>query len=156
MSWEQLEKAREDSKKGKDIFIKLKDGDAIEGVFMGEPHTFYSIFQDPTEYGERVEGSSFKFRVNFFVKEDGKWEAKMFSGGVTVRDLILDAKDEYGLDTIFKIKRTGSGKDDTRYSVLPSKHKLTDADKDILKALPLLPTQWKKNEKHVSDEALPF
>lgn len=153
MSWELFEKTRKESETS--TFIKLSDGDSIEGVFVGDPHHFYSIFKDRTEYEEKVDGSSFKFRINFAVKENDKWVPKIYTGGATVRDAILDAKAEYGLDVVYKIKRTGKGKDDTRYTILYKKD-LDDAGKKAIKEMSLLPLNWNKKEKHVSDSDVPF
>lgn len=116
MNWSNARKVREES--GSNKFIKLKDGDSIEGVFRGDPYTFYQKFKDPNEYLQYAEGRSFKFKVNFIVKENDTLVSKILQQGATVFDLIVDAIDEYGADCVFKIKRVGSGKEDTRYSVL--------------------------------------
>lgn len=131
MSWEALEKIRKESSD----YISLKDGQFIEGVFIGQPYPFYYIYKNKSEFTEKVPGASFRFRINFAVRENDTWKIKIFSGGATLRDLILDAKEEFGLATIFKIKRTGSTKDDTRYSIFPSKISLTEKDKITIKAL---------------------
>lgn len=153
MTWDKMK----DSKKNDGgIFIKLQDGDAIEGAFVGEPYCFYAIFKDNTEYTERVEGSSFKFRVNFAQKnDDGSFTMKVYSGGATVRDSLVDLMDDFPLnDTLFKIKRTGSGKDDTRYAVLP-KGALTEDDKATIENLDTLPLSYDKTDKE-KQEDVPF
>lgn len=124
MSWDDARKAKDEG----GIFIKLKDGDQIEGVFVGEPHCFYSKFGDRQEFTKWQEGLSFKFRINFFVKTEDGWNPKILTGGATVRDSLLDLRDEYGMDCIYKVKRVGSGKEDTRYPIL-FKAKLTDEQK---------------------------
>ncbi len=134
MSWEQMKKAKEEG--GNSMFIRLKDGDSVEGVFRGQPHTFYQSFGDRAEYDKWAEGRSFKFKINFVVNEAGHLNVKIFQGGATIRDAILDAKEEYGLDCIYKIKRTGSTKEDTRYAVL-FKQKLTPEGIEAVNAMEL-------------------
>lgn len=134
MSWETMKKAKEEG--GSSMFVKLADGQSIEGVFRGDPYCYYAKFKDPKEFTHWEEGLSFKFKINFVAIENGKLVPKIFQGGAKVRDALLDAKEEYGIDTIFKIKRTGSGKDDTRYAVL-FKAKLTPEQTEKIKALPL-------------------
>lgn len=114
-AWDEMKKLK--NEKG-NLFLKLADGESVEGIFRGEPFLFYQKFKDPTEHKEWAEGRSFKFKINFLVKENGIWIAKILQGGSTIRDLLLDAKDEYGIDCVFKFKRVGLGREDTRYSLL--------------------------------------
>jgi len=134
MSWDDLKNVKSDS--GKGIFINLKDGDSVEGVFMGEPRIFYKIFNDNTEYEEKVEGSSFRFKVNFIEIGSGDPVAKVFEQGITVKDQVINAKEEYGIDCVFKIKRTGSSKDNTKYFVT-FRRKLDDDELKYLQRIPL-------------------
>jgi hypothetical protein len=99
------------------MFIKLRDGESVEGIFRGEPHEFYSVFGDKerTEYPDYVKGSSYKFKINFIVREEGKPVAKIYQGGVTVRRRLEYLFEEFGQDCVYKIARKGSGKDDTEY-----------------------------------------
>ena len=136
MSWD---KAKEESEKADDsIFIKLKDGQAVSGVFAGDPYIFYSIFKDPKEYQEKVKGSSLKFKVNFVIKnQDGSFALKIFQQGNTFLKDLLEMREEYGLDYVYKIKRKGTGKDDTKYHILPVKP-LDDGQKQDISNLDLL------------------
>lgn len=116
MSWDEL---KNQANRSGGLFVKLKDKDTVEGVFRGDPHCYYASFGDPKEYTDWAEGRSFKFRVPFLVKDDeGTWTAKIFSGGKKTSKALMDAIEEYGIDCVFKIKRSGSGKDDTHYSIL--------------------------------------
>ena len=152
MSWDKMEKTREET----GLFIRLKDGDEVTGVFKGTPKTFYSVFKDPMEYEEWKEGRSFKFKINFLVAtEDGNFIPKIFQGGAVVRNALLDVKDEYGLDCVFKVKRTGAGKDDTRYAIL-FKKELNAADKAAIDALELLPLEKQIDDPRDKKEDIPF
>ena len=116
MSWNEMKKAKEE---GGGLYLKLKDGEAVEGVFVGEPYCYFAKFGDKTEYDKWSEGLSFRFKINFVTRGDnGEPVAKIFQQGSSFRDQLLDAIAEYGQDCIYKIKRTGSGKDDTRYAIL--------------------------------------
>lgn len=118
MSWDQLKKAKEQS--GGDLFISLKDGDSIEGVFRGEPYVFYKKFKDPTdkkEYEAWENGRSFNFRINFLEIKDGTFTPRIFTGGARARDPLAAVKEEYGLNCVFKIKRSGLN-ESTRYDIL--------------------------------------
>jgi hypothetical protein len=150
MSWDELKKVKEQS--AGSIFVKLKDGDSIEGIFRGEPRFFYQTFGERTEHNTWAEGRNFRFRVNMFTKDDeGIYAAKIFQGGAKVRDAILDARDEYGLDCMFKIKRTGSTKEDTRYAIL-FKSQLTPEELTKIKSTQLRSLVNPTSEKCDSSE----
>jgi len=133
MSREALEKSKEE---GGGKFIKLKDGEDITGVFVGIPRFFYKKYQDKTEYPKWAEGLNFRFQINFLVKENGVYTAKLIEQGSTFRDTLLSVKEEYGLDCVYKIKRKGSGKEDTLYSIL-FKEKLSPEQMAELKKVKL-------------------
>lgn len=157
--WNDFKKAKEESEKSS-LFIRLKDGESIEGVFRGEPYFFYQKFKDPIEYEKWAEGRSFKFKINFITRDNGTPTAKIFQGGATLRDMLIDAADEYSLDTVFKIKRTGSGKDDTRYSILFKASLTPEQIKTIgevkLNELERGKTSGYEDEPPPSDDDIPF
>lgn len=130
MSWNDFDKRAKEANSG-GSFIKLKDGDEVVGVFRGEPHTFYQEFKSKIEYPYKVAGASFKFRVNFVVKEKDGYVAKILQGGATLAEQISACREEYGLDCAYKIKRKGSGKEDTVYSVLYKSELAPQAKKEI-------------------------
>jgi len=152
--WNDMEKAKKEG--GGGLFIKIKDGKSVEGVFRGQPRTFYQRYGDRNEYPAWMKGLSFRFRINFITKDEtGKMVAKIFQGGAPMRDMILDAKEEYGLDCVYKIKRTGSTKDDTRYAVL-FKAVLTTAQLEMVNAVQLKDLKSSNKEQLVpNDEGAP-
>lgn len=101
-------------------FLKLKDGDSCIGVFRGEPHEFYEIFKQG-EVPPGTKGASFRFRINFVMREGSAYVAKVFQNGITAYKTLQHLNQEYdGLENVVvKITRTGSTKDDTVYHVLP-------------------------------------
>ena len=114
-------------------FVKIGAGESVVGVFRGEPHDYRQHW-----LGERSEiclgGSSgdgcahcangiratFRFRINFMVKEGSTYVAKIFEQGRRVYDQLRGLHEDYDLEqTVVKITRHGSGAKDTTYTVLP-------------------------------------
>jgi len=93
-------------------FLKLNDGESIEGVFRGDPYFFYSKFQDETntEYKEWQPGLNFRFKVNFVTKIGDELISKVFNSGKTVASRIKYLLEEYGEDCLFKILRQSESK----------------------------------------------
>ena len=113
-------KFKDTPKKTNLSFLKLKDGESATGVFRGEPHEFYEIYQQGV-VPAGTKGASFRFRINFITREGSSYVAKVFQNGVTVYKTLKHLNEEYeGLENVVvKVSRTGSTKDDTIYHVLP-------------------------------------
>lgn len=130
-------------------FVKIGAGESVIGVFRGEPHDFRQHW-----VGDRSEiclgGSSgdgcvhcangirptFRFRINFMVKEGNAYIAKIFEQGRRVYDQLKGLHADYDLEqTVVKISRQGSGKDDTVYSVLPLPPPKGSLSKEALSAI---------------------
>lgn len=114
---------------GGKAFVKLKDGESIKGVFRGDPHPFRQhwvenrgVFCPGKSCPLCAEGekSSFRFRINFVMQENGAWVAKVFEQGWTSYDYLKSMHEsDYDLEkTLIKITRRGTGTD-TSYSILP-------------------------------------
>lgn len=151
-AWEAAAKASESSGSNAN-YIRLKSGEFVECIFRGSPYTFYQKFKDANEYAEPGEGRSLKFRINVIVKEGSVYVAKIFQQGGTVLKDLIAARNEYGLDTVFKIKREGTGKDDTKYYIL-FKASLTDEQKKLFATIDLLELKSGRSRKDapVKDE----
>lgn len=111
-------------------YLKLKSGESITGIFMGEPYEFYSLWEQgkPREVPAGTPGAGFRFRINFVVKEGGVYVPKIFEQGVTVYKQLDEINTEYPLETtVIKISRSGSSISDTTYSLLPLLNKPIDA-----------------------------
>jgi len=132
-------------------FVSLKDGDQVVGVLRGDPVAFKTHW-----VGTRTEqcagtgcthcasGSkaAFRFRLNMIVaNEEGKPEAKVLEQGWKVYNALDEINKDVPLeDTYIKIKRTGQGKNDTVYTVLPvASKKMTDETRKTLNGIKLLP-----------------
>lgn len=101
-------------------FVKLKDGEEIIGVFKGMPHEFGLIWETKKHVPVGTEKSTFRFRINFIVKEGASYVPKVFEQGITVYNMLKELHQSYPLpETAVKIKRSGSTKDDTTYTILP-------------------------------------
>lgn len=106
------------------VFLKLKDGESVSGVFRGEIYAFYS-------YWDNAEKKSFvvdvehdlarqRYRLNFVTKdESGQLVSKIWEFAGPIYDMLQAINEEYPLpETTVKITRKGTGKD-TEYNLLP-------------------------------------
>lgn len=104
-------------------FLKLKDGESVKGVFIGEIHTFHTKWingKSVTTDNKDPDGKV-RFRNNIVMIDPQTNEllVKIWEFPWSVFKLIKDINSEYPLETIkIKITRDGTGMD-TTYSVLP-------------------------------------
>lgn len=99
-------------------YLKLKNGESAMGVFKGDPYEFYQVYpsNDPVPAGTK--GAAFRFKINFVTKEGATYVAKAFSQGVTIYNRLKYLNESYNLEeTVVKITRKGSTKDDTEYYI---------------------------------------
>jgi len=110
---------------GGGLYIRLKDGDSVEGVFRGVARDFHTVWKDgkTEEASEGAPGASFRFKMNLVLKENGVLVAKIFEGGWKVYEQLVTLEAaKYDLDrTTVLISRKGSTKNDTKYTVMPVK-----------------------------------
>jgi len=113
-------------------FVRLEDGKSITGVFRGNPFEFYQHWQNNRStlcVGRATcplckdDKASFRFRINFVTSENGAHVAKIFEQGVKVyKKLAALHGADYDLEkTTVRITRSGSGKSDTEYEIVPVK-----------------------------------
>jgi hypothetical protein len=118
-------------------YLKLGDGQSVEGVFRGEVFEFYQDWPKggmKKIYSEPTEGASLRFRANFVVYEDGKYIARVFDFGVTVYNVLADIAENYDIEkTKIKITRRGIEKQ-TQWMILP----LGAIEAKILKSVALV------------------
>lgn len=128
---------------GSKNFVKLKDKESISGIFMGDVHEFFTVWENgkTKHVPEDTPGASLRFRVNFVVKEGAVYVPKIFEQSKTVYRQLSELHEEYDLESIVvKITRNGSGKNDTTYSFLPIlKQPLSAQAVEHLKTIQLLP-----------------
>lgn len=121
-------------------FLKMRDGEKIHGIFLGDIHEFYSLWTDnkPKEVPEGTAGASFRFRVNFVVKEGAVFVPKVFEQGVTVYKSLAELNEIYPLDkTLVQISRKGSTINDTTYSIVPLPQPISESTLAHLKTIEL-------------------
>lgn len=136
-------------KEGKsNLFVQLKNGDKINGVFRGDPRVFKSHWVNRTSLecsGDSCEvchedKPKFRFQLNIVTKVDGVYMAKIFEGSFqTYIDLKGLHETGYNLEeTAVTVSRIGE-KTETRYSILPMPKNggLTEADFKAIAAIPL-------------------
>lgn len=112
------------------LFVRLKSGEKVLGVFRGEPKIFRQhwvggrssvcVGKDTCELCQAADKPAFRFRLNFLTRTDGIWMAKIFEQGYGVyQDLKALHEADYNLEeTMVSITRVGEGKD-TRYGIIP-------------------------------------
>lgn len=132
------------------LFVSMKDGDKVTGLFAGEPSIFkihwvgnkslVCVGKELCEPCQSGDKAKFRFKLNMIVKEDGVAMAKIFEGAY---GMFLDLKNlhesDYNLeDTVVTVYRKGQ-KTDTRYTVLPvpPKGQPTPAELELMKKVPL-------------------
>lgn len=102
---------------GGSLFVKLKDGDSITGVFRGAIFDFMK----KNDFDKEKPKDVFRFRVNFITSENGALVAKIFEAGI-VTYKAMRALSEQGYDlekTTVVYTRKGTGTD-TEYSLIPA------------------------------------
>ncbi|MGE3756894.1 MAG: hypothetical protein AB7H97_04020 [Pseudobdellovibrionaceae bacterium] len=102
-------------------FVKLKDKESIQGIFIGDIHEFFTVWENGKSrvVPEGTPKAGFRFRINFIVKEGAAYVPKIFENGPTLYSQLSDLHDEYGLENIVvKITRNGTGLD-TTYTIMP-------------------------------------
>jgi hypothetical protein len=126
-------------------FIKLKSGESIQGVFRGDPYDFRihwlkaesrSVVCDGKELCKLCasgDKSSFRFRLNFIVKEGEDYLAKVIEQGWTSYQALINLQESgYDLEKqIIQISRQGTGLN-TSYSIIPSPKGMVTPDKEAL------------------------
>lgn len=122
-------------------FIKLKGGESVTGVFRGDPYDFRIHWLQKEQRSVLCEGkekcpvcelgnkSSFRFRVNFIVKEGEAYVAKVLEQGWTSYQALMNLQESgYDLEKqIMVITRQGTGLN-TSYSFIPSPKGLATPD----------------------------
>lgn len=146
-------------------FLKLKDKESVKGVFRGDPYEFKKHWKDNRPLmctgpgcplcASDPKKPSFKFRLNILVNENGQYVSKIFEQGWTVYCQLKDLNADYPLEnTVVKITRSGSGVNDTSYSILPAPGgAVTPALEATLSKVPL--QVLTQNEDHSQTEHAP-
>lgn len=148
---------------GPSNYLKIKDGESVAGILVGELYTYFQTGFGPTAKivgpGEGKE----RFRANFVVKEGDKYVAMVWNFGPKIYDA-LSALSDAGWDldkTTITIARAGTTKENTRYTVTPSPKPPSEAALKAIQALELnqLGPKTFENELpspvHISNPPLP-
>lgn len=111
-------------------YLRLKDKESAKGLLTGEPYEFRKhwvvnksvLCSEDTQCAHCATGlkSSFSFRVNILINDNGTYVSKVFEQGWSVYEAMRQLNSEYDLEKhLIKISRSGSGPTDTTYSVIP-------------------------------------
>jgi hypothetical protein len=133
------------------LFVRLKDGEKVNGVFRGDPHEYYLHWVEGKSYEcggkaascihcEAGDKPRFRFKLNLIAKQDGVWMARILEQGWSVYEALRDLHENgYDLEqTAVSIARTGEGTN-TKYTVLPLPKNggLKEADFAAIHKIPL-------------------
>lgn len=155
---------------GPSNYLKIKDGESVTGILAGKIHIYYQNGFGPTaEIVGPGEGKQ-RFRHNFVVKENDQYVAKVWEFGPKIYDILSALSDPkqggWDLDnTLLTISRTGTTKENTKYTVTPNKKEPTAAalkeiEKLGLNALEPKPFQNEIEKSQVKnsddDDEVPF
>lgn len=149
-------------------FLKLKNKETATGIFKGEVHEYYAIWDGNTyaEVSPDEKGAKFRFRINFVINEGGKYVSKIWEQGTIVYNDLKALHEEYNLEeTLVKITRNGEGTD-TTYSVMPAKNQPTKEQLKKLAGVELNDLNPKPKEKagkfdsempsYTDEDSIPF
>lgn len=112
------------------LFVKLKSGQSISGVFRGEIYEFrqhfiklenksYECIGEGCQWCARNEKATFRFRINFITNLNGANTAMIFDQGKKTYKILAALHKDYPLPKHFvKITRNGDS-NDTTYTILP-------------------------------------
>ncbi len=106
---------------GADKFLKLKDGESVQGVFRGELYDMGRCSWSGQGYHPDPNGYS-RYRLNFVIwdKEQKKFIAKIWEFGFTLCETLEEFNTAAPLEkTKVQITRKGTGKENTSYIVFP-------------------------------------
>lgn len=106
------------------IFLKIADGEIVQGVLRGEVKTQYvqwGLDKKSTVCDPKAPGAKFRFKVNFVVMDkEGNMTPKILEQGPSFYKDLKAIAEDYDLEqTLIKIKRNGSDKN-TTYTIMPT------------------------------------
>lgn len=133
--------------------IRLKDKESVVGVFRGTIHEYWQhwlgqgippevcVDRRTCQHCANKVKATYRFRANLAVEVAGKpgvYEMKIFENGRTVYDQLAEIATVYNVkEHAVKLSRSGSGLNDTTYSVMPLPTGAVSGDR--LKAIEALP-----------------
>ncbi len=105
---------------GPTLYLRLKDGEAVNIIPRGEIYEFYSVFGTRGEVTSSTPGAKLRFKMNVIVNESGTLKAKILEFGMTIYDQLAEINKVCDVTkTKIRLSRKGSGKSDTMYMLLP-------------------------------------
>lgn len=141
-------------------FIKLKDGETVTGILRGTVKDFYVLWENKvsTHVPEGTPKAKFRFRVNMITWDDkGNLEARILEQGPTLYKSLKELSQDYALDrTAIKIKRSGSGMNDTEYTIIPLPKPPSEAMMSAIEKVELLSLEDEVMPTQSASDDLPF
>lgn len=138
-SWDDADDVRNETKGGQ--FIRLKAGDKVQVVFPVAPFAYRSVWvgdhseiYDPDKHDGKRPSGRFAFPVFEPVPGKQEYTPKIFDASGETYDAIKKCRGKYGPKHLYEIERTGSGLNDTKYTVLPERE-LKEEEIEYLRTL---------------------
>ena len=136
MSWNVTPKKKENT-----LFLRLEDKESFDGVFLGDPKTYYVNWdvKPVAVVPEEHPNASFRFKINVAVKQAGKWVPKIFEQGEPVFNKLVKIKSlGHKLDQkIINVEMNKVSPKKTEYTLTVTGHELTQDDVNQLGLLNL-------------------
>ncbi len=142
---------------GPTLYLRLKDGEAVNIIPRGEIHEFYSVFGTRGEVTSTTPGAKLRFKMNVVVNEAGVLKAKILEFGMTIYDQLSEINKVCDVTkTKIRLSRKGSGKSDTMYMLLPVVNEpVSPKVLATIEAIPLNILDGKKPTAMVNGEVFP-
>ena len=105
---------------GPTLYLRLKDGEAVNIIPRGEIYEFYSVFGVRGEATSSTPNAKLRFKMNVVVNEAGTLKAKILEFGMTIYEQLSEINKVCDVTkTKIRLSRKGSNKSDTMYMLLP-------------------------------------
>jgi len=139
-------------------YLKINPGESVNVVFRGDPVEYrihwkggksFDCNESSCPLCEDGDKSSFRFKLNAIVKENGAYVAKTFEQGFMFYDSLRSLQGAgYEIENhVMKVSRIGSGKE-TTYSVVPVPNgNLSDAQLSALASVELQNLSGRKQKE---------
>lgn len=124
---------------GPSHYLKVKDGESVTGILLGELYTYYQTGFGPTAQVVGQGMGKERHRANIAIKGPSGFEVKIWEFGSKIYDdlAVLAASGWEMNRTFITISRTGTTKETTRWSVTPNKKEPTISELTLMSVLKL-------------------
>lgn len=141
-------------------FLKIGDGKSVVGIFRGDIHTYYQVFENGRY---RVVPSTdangkFAFKVNFIVNENGSYVSKIFQGNYYDYQALRELNEEHdGLEKIcVQVSQTGERQTKRLSFLVKTKQKPDEKKLATVEMYDLGEKSGNESSSSFDDDEIPF